>query len=319
MSILPPPMELLNLSRDRFSRFFDEAENLRRASQDEWPDWCYIPMGFSVGYLQYISGGKLNDNLDVGLLTATFIWRLTKGIYRFDGDFASELIKTKNTGAIPVNAFFQLPAYCCYIDTTPFNLNFIGFFVHLEYDVRYPDVPELRFLMVKSDLSIYVRHLPLIGGTIEESVNYLDRNVDSNDPEYKKIKEEEIEQFKSVISIVLALCAPQSIDVQRITPATKKNRNFKATGEPQPIKWDVGVRIGSAIRQYKKKETASVDHNTKTNKTVRPHVRAAHWHTYRSGEGKKDTILKWLSPIIVKSENIDSLDELPAVIREIQH
>jgi hypothetical protein len=80
-----------------------------------------------------------------------------------------------------------------------------------------------------------------------------------------------------------------------------------------PRVWDVGVRIGAALRRARTvdeaNETAGGSHQR-----PRPHVRRAHWHTYRIGPKRAGTTLKWLPPIAV---NIDDPDALPAVIRPV--
>ena len=58
----------------------------------------------------------------------------------------------------------------------------------------------------------------------------------------------------------------------------------------------MGTEIGNAIREYRKK--AQVDDPTRT---VRPHIRRAHWHTYGTGPGRKTPKLLWLHPIFVHS------------------
>ena len=71
------------------------------------------------------------------------------------------------------------------------------------------------------------------------------------------------------------------------------------------------MRLGAALRAaYHARETAPEGAGA----SVRPHVRRAHWHTYRIGEGRAERVLRWLPPIPV---NVTDVGELPAVIRRV--
>lgn len=85
-------------------------------------------------------------------------------------------------------------------------------------------------------------------------------------------------------------------------------------------KWDVGIRIGTAIRQ----KSASVEkgESIKTasgHSSPRPHMRRGHWHHYwigsRSVSEDRRLILKWLSPMAVAATPEDT----PIVIHEIKN
>ena len=106
-------------------------------------------------------------------------------------------------------------------------------------------------------------------------------------------------------------------------PAPKKTRRdgwrlFPADG----IKtWDVGVRIGAALRQA----YAAAESQGGTHTGTRPHIRRAHWHGFRTGAMKRadgtdipthqrQLNLRWLPPIPV---NVQDVSELPAVIRKV--
>lgn len=304
-----PPILLLEQYRAKFSRFFDIADDYVK-DQQECPAWCHIPMGAALAYIQFLKKNPTpTDVLDASVLTAVYKWRLTKGIYRFDSDFADILLKTKAYNEVPTDILFQLPAYCVYIDTTTFNLSYIGLFVHLEYDSRFPDIPELRYILVSADMSCSSGYLPLINGTIDEAIQKFDED---NNGELSSTNKQK--SFKSVITtiiqITLSLCATKSVDIS--TQQRQVTTKIQSRFAPSPSKWEVGVRIGSAIRNYRLEENHTS--SSKTGKTVRPHIRAAHWHTYRIGKGKSDSYVKWLFPINVKVDE----NELPTVIRYVK-
>lgn len=131
-----------------------------------------------------------------------------------------------------------------------------------------------------------------------------------------------------LVSLLLYLCADPDI-TRRGTPATPSNpqpvrtrrdgwRLFPADG---PAEWDVGVRLGAALRAANERSHSGGE----TGRHVRAHVRRAHWHTMISGprlredkseipaaQRKRD--LRWLPPIPV---NVDDYDAMPAVVRPV--
>lgn len=81
--------------------------------------------------------------------------------------------------------------------------------------------------------------------------------------------------------------------------------------------WDVGVRLGAALRRaYHDQDTAVIPDTTETGRArPRAHVRVAHWHTYLTGEGRVNRVLRWIPPVPV---NVGSLDSLPASVRVVR-
>lgn len=87
--------------------------------------------------------------------------------------------------------------------------------------------------------------------------------------------------------------------------------------------WDVGVRLGAALRRaYQAEQTGRVGEHA----APRPHIRRAHWHTILSGPKQRpdgseippqdrQRDLRWLPPTSV---NIEDPDALPATVRRVQ-
>ncbi|ECS9559590.1 protein finQ, partial [Salmonella enterica subsp. enterica serovar Infantis] len=82
--------------------------------------------------------------------------------------------------------------------------------------------------------------------------------------------------------------------------------------------WDVGIRMGQAIRQYRQAEPTGKERTTIGSK--RPHIRRGHWHTYWTGSKKPELAherkprLIWLPPVPV---NLEDVNKLPVVITPI--
>ncbi|MCD8083924.1 MAG: hypothetical protein LUE86_10545 [Clostridiales bacterium] len=88
---------------------------------------------------------------------------------------------------------------------------------------------------------------------------------------------------------------------------------YRSSGKPKATsvrKWDVGVRYMTE----KRKRTMPAEEQEKEERSAgaakRPHVRRAHWHTYRYGPGKKEKKVLWLPPM-----EIGMKEETPVVVR----
>jgi len=68
---------------------------------------------------------------------------------------------------------------------------------------------------------------------------------------------------------------------------------------------EVGYRIGSELRSYKRAVSATREHK---GGTVRPHMRRAHWQHYWTGprNGDRKLILRWIRPTMVGFGSIES-------------
>jgi hypothetical protein len=81
----------------------------------------------------------------------------------------------------------------------------------------------------------------------------------------------------------------------------------------KPTTWDIGMRIGAALRAATQR--AESEPAGGTHASPRPHIRRAHWHSYRVGPGRAETILRWLAPIAV---NVDDPGGLAATVRPVK-
>lgn len=60
--------------------------------------------------------------------------------------------------------------------------------------------------------------------------------------------------------------------------------------------FEVGFRIGAALRDAARSSSGK---RAGEPRTVSPHIRRAHLHTFRRGPGRKERFVKWLAPIAV--------------------
>ena len=78
-------------------------------------------------------------------------------------------------------------------------------------------------------------------------------------------------------------------------PKYKQYKNYNA--------WNVGFRYGNAIRNNSTNKVRTSINYYKTHNSPKSHIRKAYWHTYKVGPGRKETIVKWVAPILVNTKD----------------
>lgn len=303
----------------------------------EWPQWCFLPMAAAYAI---VSGGganrvRLDQAAEVGRLAALMAWRVTQGIYRFDTALFERIIETPIDGDLPHDVLFRLPEWCVYVETPGMQHRagaLHGFFAHLEWDVG-SGRTELR-LLLDADTGLEPVMLHLGPWSLAESIR---RAVDtasgiaqaSGMPGLPGGVGVAIRPtVEPLLSLLLYLCSENAEigdgTTRPANPTPKRTKQgLRLFQAERPSTWDVGVRLGSALRRaYHAAETAGDG----THEGPRPHIRRAHWHGFRSGPmkradgstvptGERAFALRWLPPIAV---NLDNADDLPATVRPVR-
>lgn len=317
----------------------------------DWPRHVYLPMeqaGMIAATIQRAQGeqptpasiGYLAN--DISTLSA---WRMTQSIYRYDPALYAALVDTPLTGDIPASVVQRLPEWCVYIETpdmavatTDGEAPLRGVYAWLDH-ARGAAHDQLVLVLDADGPRLTPTHIPLIGtlaeacdATLAEWRDAYARGNATRLP--RKDWADQVQRtIPPILSLLLYLCS-ESPDLTRrgkpdvpANPEPKRTRRhgwrvFPASG---PSEWDVGVRIGAALRDAYAREQTGGD-AAPTGRHVRPHVRAAHWHTILSGPRKRadgTTIpsaerradLRWMPPITI---NVDDVGELPATIRRVK-
>jgi hypothetical protein len=283
-----------------YPKFWTHLEEFRarsaRGKMPSWPGWCYCPMAGAGAIISAASGGgpvpsaKLHGMSELAALGA---WRPGKGIYVFDNDLASALSRTPISGTIPANVLQRLPEWCVYIvtDYDPRQ----AFFAWLEYDVT-RDLSELRMLLDAGADKL----LPLtmvIGGTVAEGVETV---IASSEAEARKqgifesLRDVSMlmgELINRLLPLVLYLCSDEPDYAGPSKPSRPTpTRRGRIVGAQAPRVWLRTARDAPQGRE----------HHGGTHASPRPHLRAAHWHTYWTGK-RSDPIprLRFIYPIMV--------------------
>lgn len=305
----------------------------------DWPDWCFLPLAAAIAIITRGGAVVPQDGLDPARLAALAAWRVTQGIYRFDPDVYSALIDTPLSGDIPHEVLYRLPEWCVYVETPGmmFDMRPVhGFFAHLEAHFEQDRMfrTELRLLLDTDELIPVILHLgpwslvESIERMLEEARRMAAARGDitlQHSMFGSDLASALAECVTPMVSLIMYLCsinAELSGEPRPSRPAPKKTRRGTRYFPPEHARvWEVGIRIGAAIRAARARPPEE-EHAEKTiegggaRQGVRPHIRRAHWHGYWTGprSGKRRFTLKWLPPIPVA---VQSVVELPAVIRTV--
>jgi len=294
----------------------------------DWPDWCYIPI--AAGYAVVTNGSEPNAELfgplSPAVITAAATWRISQGVYRFDADLYNSLVNQPLDGNIPCDALKRLPEWCVYIET--YNASWLtipidGFWAHLESDANNGRM-ELRFVFIASDGRNISLPVHLGGWSIGEGIDRMRQEANRmmikhgiptvpGDVSLKPVAE----QIVPFLQLVLYLCA-DNVDMPAMPkhPSSRARTSGAIDAPREPRTWNVGERIGAAIRKYRNSE-AHESHGG-THASPRPHMRRAHYHHYWTGprDGERKLVLRWLPPIPIGVD--ENEDDLPAVIRRVE-
>ena len=296
------------------------------------PDWCIMPTLFPFLLLtsQYGEAYYLTHMDEMMTIGSMYIWRASKGIYRFAPEIYEALVTQPLTGNLPNECLYHLPEWAVYIETPGLSYErhpMDGFIAHLDYNLYSRDV-DLQFAMfLHGNEQPKMVALPLGQGTLADAMDRVDAVDDvfmhgNHRIRYVGTREEYRKTFSSMLQLLLYLCSEEPDMPQIEHPQKRRTISGGVRMPKEPQVWDVGVRVSNAIRNYKnheqfaERETASMQG---AHSSPRPHVRSAHWHTYWVGPRDanfpdRKPIIRWLPPIPV---GIDWKRELPTNIRMV--
>ena len=303
-----------------------------------WDDICYLPYSAAYEIItrdidpQVLRNADLTARESIASMARTLAalapWRLDKQVYRFDADFEKMLFEQAGETDLPSNVFLKLPHRCIYIETSTISIDnkqIAGVFAHIEHDPKSRDY-ELRVLPLMPDgVTTYDFPVRLSPASISDNLRVAIANKD--EAENVVI----INFLSQILQLILYICssnnevkpsAEQSAVMRRDATIKDKYREIQ--------KWDVGMRIGAAIRRAQTEDAvaegaddesenddADGDSSSSHNSYKRPHSRRAHWHHYWTGkrDGERTLILKWIAPTFI---HLDADGELPTVIHPVQ-
>ena len=296
------------------------------------PDWCIMPTLFPFLLLTHRYGESyyLSHMDEMMTLASTYIWRCSKGIYRFAPEIYAALSGQPLTGNVPTELLYRLPEWAVYIETPGMSYErhqMSGFIAHLDYNLfsRGVDLQFAIFLQGREQPKMVA--LPLGGGSLADAMDRVDQTDDmfmghTEQTRYVGSRDEYKHTFSSMLQLILYLCSEEP-DMPEIEHPQKRRRLSGSVRPPEePRVWDVGVRISQVIRNFKRRESIPVDEVSepgRTHASPRPHIRAAHWQAYWTGPRNagfpdRKPVLRWIPPLPI---GMDWKKELPTTIKRI--
>jgi hypothetical protein len=284
-------------------------------------------------------------------------WRYSKGIYNFDSDVLKSIYLASLPLNINARIFTRLPEFCIYAKTpgmTDWNGKPIqGFFAMTEevpvdeeiadlINEFHPDTNEKLetetnlYLLIdggNSDESrdgrTYILQMPLDYENLREcleEIALVEPRPDEREPDTIEL----IEWVTPFLSQLLYLCSEEpeiehskQIELQPETETVKKTKKgLRIYAPSRTNEWLCGWRTGSFIKQQKARDQEEKDQisTSENTKTVRGHLRRAHWHTFYAGKRnapEREVRVKWLQMIKVNFESLET-DKLPAVVKKVK-
>ena len=292
----------------------------------------YEPSGISVRgmYLEEIMS-----------LSTMYLWRKSKGVYRFSPELYKELTKQAIDNDLHMDSFFQMPEWAVYIETPGmmfYEYELEGFIAHVDYAMN-PSKPNDNHIDLQ--LALFIKGvdqpcmmaLPFGEGTVMDAVERM-TEIDKQSLRDKaalyqgatvtfkeRTLEESLRVYVPMLNLLMYLCSEEPDMERQNQPAGYNYKKEKGSTPKEPRIWDVGARISHVIRKYREEEAkeARESGNGGSGVAKRPHIRSAHWHTYWIGPRKevfpnRRTIAKWLPLIPV---GVNWQDELPVNIKVV--
>jgi hypothetical protein len=304
---------------------YEQVRGAYRAEK-EWPAWCYAPIAVAKPFVD--GRAKL-----AAKLTSLAAWRMTKGIYRVDPTLMRALVDTPLDAAVPIDVLRRIPEWCIYIelDQLPtFKGPARGVWVSLEAATQHDPGPVILSLLFDTacDVKTMLDEAAMLPLLVTLSGDSVAKSLEQTYASSAQIQAMLSAVALPVMSILLYLCSINAdltcggVPGRPVLPAPVKTRRrgeqlYPAAG---PIVWELGTRMGAALRAAYAAEER--DHGIDdSGRKVVPHLRRAHWHTILSGKrigvpaAQRDRELRWMPPIAV---NLVDVDQLVATVRPVR-
>ena len=334
-----PPLELLRRISAKYPNAWEQMEMFHRMNGTnglpKWESWCYAPISAAIAVamdgLEDSFDTRMNAITDAQAIAALAPWRQSKEVFIIDPDLQELLFGQDEELTINSEILLQIQYQCFYIQFAGI-FDFLGYprhgvFVHLEDDANAND-KELRLLYLTGDGYTIGEPIHIDEGTLEESIAHTRmeafNNVPDEHPEVRRRLMTDLENlaqesaaYKKTLQIILYLCAQNAEIAPDSEQAfiTKRSSTGQIRDQYEEIrKWDVGFRIGAAVRKARsvsaepRKQEDSGAGTTYT--STRPHIRRAHWHNFwtgtKSAPETRKLVLKWIAPTIVGVSDYDN-------------
>jgi hypothetical protein len=251
--------------------------------------------------------GPSNDNIAVFLLT----WQYSKSIYKFNDNIYNSLTKNEINGVFPVDVIYRLPYHCIYLDLEGREIRgstLHGVWVRLDYNKKLSKhmicfcVNNNKLgendKLICSSYSVILDKNNIINLLKESFIEA--QKLFSNSHLTTDFYSEYESEAKVFLSLILYICSdePDIICQDKVKTehqwSVKTRHGQKLLPAPKVRIFNVGEEISKKIQEVNSYESGD--------KSVRAHIRKAHWHGYWVGKGRTEFKYNWVYPVIVNVE-----------------
>jgi hypothetical protein len=327
-----PALQILTRQTKPYPMLWRDIDLARENWQEAkpLPDNVYILGRTTLALAAKYHGNSIQAGLDGAIWQALASWRIGKVIIRFDQSLHDALIETP-VADIPTAVLEHIPYLGLYIECEiPFELEaditIVGYFANLDVDAA--NQKALRLQCLLSDGELWMARLPLVVGSVEDALRKANEDaIDINRQHQHAYGDSIEERLKSLaatlpamtrmmgamLSLVLYVCSDEAdLPAAPAVEIKKTKRGPRLFARDKPVVLEAGLRVGAALRRAIAQHESSEHANS--GRTMMPHVRRAHYHTYRVGAGRTQIKIRWLAPILV---NLNPDAETTAVIKPV--
>lgn len=337
------PMKLLEEVQNNYPNIFSLLDNY---SHNVIDNRCTLSTGILKNVLDkyYLDPSydtssvekQMRYIMSLGKIETVYSWRRSKELYTFDAELIDSLSKDVEDLSVFKDVLKRLPYNTFYIkfdhpDFTDGEIDgaFVSFIddtkgeVYLHIAVLYP----MDDLVGYDPFYIKIRTMDWKNdSSVKSTIDYL---------LYKEVSEESIVEKIGTQRNIVMLVLNMILYIVSANADIVENESQKRIMKRGPIikdkfseirKWDVGVRVGSAIRKHKAQlEDAVIQEDTNEENLLdviakrsgtpkRPHMRCGHFHHYWTGKrnGERKLIVKWVAPTFIGKWDKD----LPVVVHK---
>lgn len=304
-----------------------------------WPSWCLLP----APVLHMVLPGRDpigSPNLErrnalIDRVLGLYAWHQGRTVWRFDPDTTKALVASENLDTIPAEVLRRLPQWGVYIqmpdgiypgETTGCEGVLARLTTAMGFDFGAEDAPVLEIqydVPATGGIGETMSLIPLVDGIpLADALELVRRAVRRRasvehqlDLTSMEPVDAEVDSLRPWLALLMYLCSKGADLSEPPTQREPEHRNDHRSVRSPAKRIDVGFRIGAAIRRAG--AATGGGQVEPTGRTVAPHLRRAHFHTFYSGKGsrsdptKRRAEVRWLPPIPV------GVGEIEPVVRPV--
>lgn len=266
---------------------------------------------------------EANANATTNRTVARYVfhkWNKTKTIYNFSESFLAALDGTEDSKSY-ASIFAKMP-FSCFAMNLPKNLG-------VDWCVVYTEPFTTANGKTGTHILVYFtydnyRHCGFCHTPCEDGANFdksimdvqIEKLQEYNGTELNDEERYQAAALQATVSYyVVRACyylASKNAEIKEVKLSKNKRPLVRVLKNEPPKRvnintYDVGYRIGKAFEQQlrcKEDEIPCLEQmqGTPTSRTVRSHVRRAHWHHYWVGEGRTRLEVRWIEPVFVMGD-----------------